>query len=174
MYVASHNHVGVKAMKIFKIGSVVFSVLCLLFVAGMVNAAHDSECPVNQTGQKHGYCVELFADGRVFLGPYVNGEKHGNWVLRFPDGQVEMGPYADGTQRGRWVVWFEDGTVEECHRVKGKRHGRVVQWRPDGRVVSGMYRNGRFSVRWSPVCGGLFCQLAETIFVPPDRRETAR
>lgn len=160
-------------MKFLK-SAVVFSMLCLFWAVGMAHETHDSECPVNQAGQKHGHCVERFSDGRVFLGRYANGKKHGNWVLRFPDGQVEMGPYVDGTQQGRWVIWFKDGTVEQCHRVYGKRHGRVVQWRPGGSVMSGLYRTGRFSGRWSIVCGGLFCQLAEFIFVPPDKRMSAR
>ena len=104
--------------------------------------------------------ANLWADGTVTKGPYVDGKKHGHRVERWEDGSVEEGPYVDGKRHGHWVERWKDGTVSpgvilsegslrgrQATRPLGLARGGRVRSR--GRVLRGRKQHGHWVIRWT-------------------------
>jgi len=126
----------------------------------------------DEQGRKQGYWVEhdVFNDGDVCEGTYVDGEKHGHWVERDDKGYVCEGPYVDGKEQGHWVLrWGEGGDEEEGPFVDGKRHGHWV-WRYTDNsgyltVWKGPYVDGEKHGRWVWWGADISCETGEILFV---------
>lgn len=79
-----------------------------------------------------------FADGRVFVGEYVNGQMT-NGKMIYQDGSTYEGGWADGMRHGRGKCVFTDESIYEGEFREGEFHGHGKMTWSDGGWYEGKH-----------------------------------
>jgi hypothetical protein len=99
---------------------------------------------------KHGRGVMKFADGRTFVGEYVNGQMI-EGKMTYQDGSTYAGSWVDGMRHGRGRCVFSDQSVYEGEFREGEFFGYGRMSWSDGGWYEGEWFNGEMHGRGKEV-----------------------
>jgi hypothetical protein len=92
--------------------------------AGLSNDAHGYSGERDELGQRHGDGVQLFADGRRYLGQFLLNTFHGSAIMEWPDGHRYTGQYENNQKSGDGFFLWPDGRFYDGQWRNGQRHGQ--------------------------------------------------
>lgn len=98
----------------------------------------------NEQGLKHGYGKEVFPNGRIYEGDYVNDKMQGQGTYVFANGDKYEGGWFDNLRHGEGVMFFANGDVYKGAFVNGIREGHAT-WRyaDSGNVYEGEIKQSK-------------------------------
>lgn len=99
---------------------------------------------------KHGRGVMRFADGRTFVGEYVNGQMI-EGKMTYQDGSTYAGSWVDGMRHGRGRCVFADQSIYEGEFREGEFFGYGRMAWSDGGWYEGEWFNGEMHGRGKEV-----------------------
>jgi hypothetical protein len=95
-----------------------------------------------QNGQRHGYGVLKWKNGRSYSGKFQNDEREGLGKLVDQSGNYYEGSFKNDTPTGLGMWKQTDGTVYTGYFYKGIKDGFGVQTWPDGQRYDGEWKWG--------------------------------
>ena len=75
-------------------------------------------CRENNTFNGHGEYI--WADGRKYVGTWMNNMMHGEGELKYEDGRIYKGEYQNDLKHGKGVYTWPNGKRMEGTWIKGK------------------------------------------------------
>ena len=89
-------------------------------------------------GQRHGFGIETFSDGRKYEGEWQMNKYNGNGHLTYADGKSKKGTFVDGRLHGYAVVQTSIATYEGFV-AHGVFHGKGTYREPNGEYVGAFF-----------------------------------
>ncbi|UJR34144.1 hypothetical protein I4U23_021551 [Adineta vaga] len=131
-------------------------------IGQLQSIAYEGE--LNREGEKHGYGMYRWLNGRTYVGQWYrnqmdgegieswpNGSKyqgqfnankrHGHGTFTWLDGRQYVGEYQNDYRHGYGICTFPNGYKYEGEWCQGKKHGRGIEIFPDGHRYNGFFRN---------------------------------
>ena len=94
------------------------------------------------TDVRDGRGFQIWPDGSLYEGFWMNNKANGRGRLIHADGDVYEGEWKDDKAHGYGVYMHADGARYEGYWSEDKQHGRGVEQWPDGAVYDGNYYEG--------------------------------
>lgn len=114
---------------------------------GEVNACLGHEIQVYTgdlvDGNRHGYGVGKWPDGKLYVGQWQNGVRHGQGCMTWPTGQKYTGEWHEDMAIGKAVLTKSDGAVYAGDFLDSQRHGLGIQTYANGAVYAGGWKDDR-------------------------------
>ncbi|CAF1178583.1 unnamed protein product [Adineta ricciae] len=124
------------------------------------------EGELNDEGEKHGYGMYRWSNGRTYVGQWYrnqmdgdgveswpNGSKyqgqfrgnkrHGRGTFTWADGRQYIGEYRNDYRHGYGICTFPNGYKYEGQWWQGKKHGRGIEIFPDGHRYNGVFQDDK-------------------------------
>lgn len=97
----------------------------------------------NTLNQKHGKGSQVWKDGSLYEGFWVNGKANGRGRLIHSNGDVYEGEWTDDKAEGKGIYIHSDGAKYEGSWLNDKQHGFGTETWPDGAKYEGDYKDGQ-------------------------------
>jgi len=88
-------------------------------------------------GERHGYGVLKWPDGKQYIGDWRHGNRHGHGIVLWPDGQQYVGEWVDDLATGKAILSKPDGSIYVGEFKDSIRHGIGTQAYPNGASYTG-------------------------------------
>lgn len=98
---------------------------------------------------KHGFGVQAWPNGSIYIGFFSNGQRHHHGRLIFENGDYYEGEWQFGKANGYGKYVHEDGTVYEGEFIEDKQEGKGKEVWKDGSVYIGDFKD---SLKWGQGC----------------------
>lgn len=97
----------------------------------------------NSSNEKHGKGSQVWKDGSLYEGFWLNGKANGRGRLIHSNGDVYEGEWSNDKAEGKGIYIHSDGAKYEGSWLNDKQHGFGVETWPDGAKYEGNYENGQ-------------------------------
>ncbi|OMJ65703.1 hypothetical protein SteCoe_37759 [Stentor coeruleus] len=97
----------------------------------------------NKNNQRHGKGKQVWSDGSMYEGYWINDKACGRGRLIHANGDVYEGEWKNDKAHGKGIYIHSDGARYEGYWEQDKQHGKGIEVWPDGARYEGMYVNGQ-------------------------------
>lgn len=106
--------------------------------------------PEEEGGERHGFGVLAWEDGRRYEGEFELGLLQGHASMTWPDGRMYNGQYVQNKKHGVGVFSWPDGRRYSGQWVEGRREGRGVYTNARGETLYGQWAEDK-PVQWESI-----------------------
>ncbi|KAJ8323914.1 hypothetical protein O5D80_007141 [Batrachochytrium dendrobatidis] len=95
----------------------------------------------NAAKERHGTGKNLFVNGDVYEGAYIQSKRHGEGVYKWKAGHRYVGAYDNNQRHGQGYFVYPDGSKYKGEFQHGKRHGQGTYVYVNGDVYQGAWED---------------------------------